>query len=656
MLTYQSRGRRHDQDAHGKMEGVKVKQTIKTLWNRWLRLSVRRRIIITTLGILVVGYGVIFGIPKSLTFAYSGQDCARQLTLLPGLQKQSGTSDFSVTFEDSWKVNGYPIASLKTCFTALTVPKAGTTVVSVAPSGFLALAKRYALNVAEPPKAQTSDFVGKTLSVTRPVEITLSGPDEVFNYKLKVGGKTTDCDHHNQSLFCPIDGLDLIQGETFDASLIRFFEDEQIDIVGAGQIKTLRPITLVSGSVADGQTVYDKPTSFVFEYDKELDRAVYELTTRDGTVIESSLTMDGKKLTITPKSELARNAEFTLTLKEVEGKDGSSLDGEYIVHFAMSGGPKVTGISVNTTAVAQSGTITVTFDQPIVNLEAVSSLVAISGLSAGVTGAGNKLTINYSAGICTDFSILVKKGFKNASDIAQGDDWSFGGRTLCYTIRTIGYSRHGRAINAFVFGSGSKTVLYTGAIHGNEQSSRLLMNAWINELDVNARSIPAGTRIVVIPSVNPDGVAANSRYNAVNVDLNRNYDTSDWQKDTQTVNGDPLPGGGGSSPGSEPETQALMAYTQELAPSLTMSYHSSASYAIANQCGNSASLASTYAQLTGYSNMTGVSGAFSYQITGTYDDWICERLGRASVLIELATSTNAEFSRNKAALWAMAKS
>jgi predicted deacylase len=298
----------------------------------------------------------------------------------------------------------------------------------------------------------------------------------------------------------------------------------------------------------------------------------------------------------------------------------------------------------------------VTFDQPIANFEAVSSLVAISGLNAGVTGAGNKITINYTADVCADFGIVVKKGFKNAADITQTDDWSFGGRTLCYTIRTFGHSRQGRAMNAFVFGSGSKTVLFTGAIHGNEQSARLLMNAWISELDTNARSIPAGTRIVVIPAVNPDGVAANSRYNTANVDLNRNYNTSDWQKDVQTVNGDPLPGGGGSAPGSEPETQALMAYTIELAPSLTMSYHSSASYAIGNTCGNSASLADTYSKMTGYRNMTGVSGAFSYQITGTYDDWICERLGRASVLIELATSTNAEFSRNKAALWVMAKS
>jgi hypothetical protein len=51
-----------------------------------------------------------------------------------------------------------------------------------------------------------------------------------------------------------------------------------------------------------------------------------------------------------------------------------------------------------------------------------------------------------------------------------------------------------------------------------------------------------------------------------------------------------------------------------------------------------------------------VGGAFSYEITGTYDDWICEKLGRQSVLIELGSSSYSEFSRNYAALWAMARS
>jgi len=86
-----------------------------------------------------------------------------------------------------------------------------------------------------------------------------------------------------------------------------------------------------------------------------------------------------------------------------------------------------------------------------------------------------------------------------------------------------------------------------------------------------------------------------------------------------------------------------------------MSFHSSASYVIANDAGDSATLAAAYSQLTGYRNMTGVGGAFSYPITGTYDTWLYEKYGLTSLIIELSSSTNAEFSRNKAALWAMAR-
>ncbi len=70
---------------------------------------------------------------------------------------------------------------------------------------------------------------------------------------------------------------------------------------------------------------------------------------------------------------------------------------------------------------------------------------------------------------------------------------------------------------------------------------------------------------------------------------------------------------------------------------------------------DSASLAATYSSLSGYRNMTGVEGAFSYPITGTYDDWIREELGLPSVLIELSSVSDSQFSRNKTALWAMVK-
>ena len=182
------------------------------------------------------------------------------------------------------------------------------------------------------------------------------------------------------------------------------------------------------------------------------------------------------------------------------------------------------------------------------------------------------------------------------------------------------------------------------------------MDNWIKELEANARALPVGRKIVVIPEVNPDGVAAGTRNNANNVDLNRNFDVSDWQSDITDTWGNPIPNGGGKAPMSEPETKALANFTTQLRPKITMSFHSIGGLVIANQAGNSSSLASRYASLTGYRNATGQSSTtFDYAISGTYDDWIAEKLGLPSVLVELGSHTYSQFPLNVGALWQMAR-
>jgi g-D-glutamyl-meso-diaminopimelate peptidase len=171
---------------------------------------------------------------------------------------------------------------------------------------------------------------------------------------------------------------------------------------------------------------------------------------------------------------------------------------------------------------------------------------------------------------------------------------------------------------------------------------------------VNARNIPAGKTVVVVPQINPDGVVSGTRTNGRNIDLNRNFGTSDWQKDITDVNNRPFPGGGGDSPMSEPGTQAIAGLASRLRPAIILSYHSQGSVIAANQAGASNALANTYSQLSGYRNITGQSSTtFEYSISGTADDWYAERLGVASILIELGSHSNPQFSRNQKAMWAM---
>ena len=623
------------------------------------KLSLRTKVIAGVSLCVLLSYTVLFLIPKPIDYAYGGDDCVQQLTLFPESMKQTTASGFVVSFEDGVSIAQVPLLSTKTCVTAHTAPKKGEEIVRVSPFGLFVGVKHYKIAVQDPPVARTSEVIGKTLPLTRPLTIGLSKGDQVFSYGVSVGDKTSSCEHKNGSLSCDLQPLTLEQGQEYTLNIHRSFKKENKETLAEGKIKTLQALVLQAASVTPGQVIYDKPTEFTFQYDKQLAKASAELKQRVGDALEvvpTTTTTKDSSIIVTPKKELARNTSFELTLQQAEADDGSGLSGPYVTPYTMSGGPKVTGVSARSSGMPTSGVIVVTLDQEVANTDTIPQLVTVQGMSASVAKSGNTLRITYAADKCAGYAITVKKGLESTHGVAQQEDWSFAGRTQCYTLRTIGASKQGRPITAYIFGSGGNTILYTGAIHGNEHSSRLLMNAWINEIEANPQNIPTNTQLIVIPSVNPDGVAASTRYNSAGVDLNRNFGTSDWRSDVETVNGKPLPGGGGASPGSEPETQALMNFTQSMAPSLTMSYHAAAAYVIANTCGNTGSLASKYASMVGYRNMTGVSGAFAYQITGTYDDWICERLGRRSVLVELTTNSNAEFARHKAALWEMARS
>ena len=623
------------------------------------KLSTRTKVLIGVSLFALIAYSLVFILPKPVAYAYGTEECTRQLTLFPGAMKQTTGSGYHVEFKDLVVVGDVPVAAMKSCFQPTAPPIPGKSIVRVSSFGVMFGIKHYQIAVPDAPTARAADFIGKTLPLTRPISIDLSSRDEIFSYSVAAEGKSTECSHDNGVLSCDLETLGLEQGKEYTAQLDRYYGAEKIATLNKGLIKTLEALTLVNASVAEGQTIYDKPASFNFEYDKELVNATAELKQRNGDALEVipvTTTVDGKTIIVTPNTELKRNTTFELTVTHAEAKNGSGLPGAQKVAFIMSGGPKVIGISAPASGGALAGTITVTFDQEIANVDAIGKLVAITGVNATVSKSGNSLRISYNGGKCATYNITVKKGLESAAKVAQTEDWGFAGRLQCYTLRTIGTSKNGRAINAYIFGSGGRTVLYTGQIHGNEYSARNLMNAWVDEIEANPQNIPENTQLVVIPTINPDGSAAGTRTNANNVDLNRNFDVSDWKSDIQTVNGQPFAGGGGPTPMSEPETQAIANYTRQLAPTLTMSYHAAAAYVIGNTCGDTAALASTYASMVRYRNMTGVSGAFAYQITGTYDDWICEKLGRRSVLVELTTNTGAEFARHKAALWLMSRS
>ncbi len=145
----------------------------------------------------------------------------------------------------------------------------------------------------------------------------------------------------------------------------------------------------------------------------------------------------------------------------------------------------------------------------------------------------------------------------------------------------IGYSEEGRPLEVYTFGSGDNERMIVAGIHGGDEWNTVtLANQLIEYLDQDASVIPDGVKLYVLPNLNPDGEArAHNKYGHVNhngVDLNRNFPVN-WQRDWDRSGcWNTLPSSGGTGPGSEAETQALMKFIDDHSIQALISYHSAA--------------------------------------------------------------------------------
>lgn len=135
------------------------------------------------------------------------------------------------------------------------------------------------------------------------------------------------------------------------------------------------------------------------------------------------------------------------------------------------------------------------------------------------------------------------------------------GRPAVMEKRVIGQSVKGRDITAWRLGTpaSKKKVLLLAAMHGNERGAVATLRALRDGAPIE------GADIWVVPVVNPDGYARNTRQNARGVDLNRNFSAS-WKK-----------AGGATSSGrrafSEPESRAVRRFADRIDPTYTISFH-----------------------------------------------------------------------------------
>jgi murein peptide amidase A len=163
----------------------------------------------------------------------------------------------------------------------------------------------------------------------------------------------------------------------------------------------------------------------------------------------------------------------------------------------------------------------------------------------------------------------------------------------------IGHSVKGRAIVAYERGDrAAPATLVVGVIHGSEPAGLAVISR------LRQMPLPPHVHLWLVPTLNPDGLAAGTRQNAHGVDLNRNWPAA-WAR-----NGRPWDGAySGPRPLSEPENRAMRAFILRVEPKLTIWYHQP----LAEVYGSDPHVAvlKRYAQLTGlpYRKLTAPHGA-----------------------------------------------
>lgn len=232
------------------------------------------------------------------------------------------------------------------------------------------------------------------------------------------------------------------------------------------------------------------------------------------------------------------------------------------------------------------------------------------------------------------------------------------------TEEIIGKSVEGREIKSYAFGNGKTNLVFVGGIHGGyEWNSTYLAYRFIDFLKENQDFVPSDITVTVIPSANPDGLfkitgkvgrftvddvpdsTTNGlgRFNANDVDLNRNFDCkwkpeSTWQNKIVSA---------GTSAFSEPEAQAIKNFVEDKKPKAFVFWHSKANAVYASECTDGV-LPETLGIMKAYSLSSGYKSVKSfdaYEVTGDAEGWLAS-IGIPAITVELRTHESIEWGKN----------
>ena len=171
--------------------------------------------------------------------------------------------------------------------------------------------------------------------------------------------------------------------------------------------------------------------------------------------------------------------------------------------------------------------------------------------------------------------------------------------------KILAYSVQERPIEGVFFAASTGDALpqaldslIIGVFHGDEGISGALLDRLVEKWRAGifqTASPPdfVWQPVLIIPVLNPDGLAVETRMNANGVDLNRNYPTPEWREENHDT-----PYYSGKTPASEPETRLVIDLIERYRPRKIITVHSP--YKVINFDGPARSLAEAIAACSGY--------------------------------------------------------
>lgn len=146
-------------------------------------------------------------------------------------------------------------------------------------------------------------------------------------------------------------------------------------------------------------------------------------------------------------------------------------------------------------------------------------------------------------------------------------------------------------------------ILIIGVVHGDEPQGEFLINNYLNKV----ATLPQN--LLFIPSLNPDGQELETRTNANEVDINRNFPTENWEL------GERNRYFGGEEPASEIETRFVINVVEKYAPKLIITLHTP--FKIVNFDGEAREISEKIGEIFNYP----VEESIGYPTPGSFGTW-----------------------------------